>query len=324
MNAALPEAYRQDAHDLGPQLEPALLDACRGKLSDIRWFRTTWQRGGAATAYAVAELQDGPRDVVIKMPVGPMEHRVLSGLVDSDAPTPGVAFHGTELGGWDIAWVVIERLPGDPLMKDLGKPTFDCLAEAAAAFSAAASQRWPIPSPKPEWPWESLLHKARESAHVNPIDNAQSWANHVKAVQRVLPKLLDVWERRPMTCWCHGDLHPGNLMRREQGSAWGEPGCILLDFAEAHGGHWVEDAIYIERMFWGRPDLLGGFKPVSGLARARRKAGLNTDDDYTDFADVRRVLMAGVAPAFIAKEGHPAYLRAALDVLDRLLPIVAK
>ena len=60
------------------------------------------------------------------------------------------------------------------------------------------------------------------------------------------------------------------------------------------------------------------------LAKARRAAGLDCSDDYGRLANVRRVLMAATSPAFLKREGHPAYLAAALEVIERLLPQVAR
>ncbi|MFP3422344.1 hypothetical protein R0K19_23525, partial [Bacillus sp. SIMBA_161] len=37
---------------LGATLEPIVRAACGGRLSPVTWFRTDWQRGGAATGYA--------------------------------------------------------------------------------------------------------------------------------------------------------------------------------------------------------------------------------------------------------------------------------
>lgn len=326
MGEPLPQSIRAHAHDLGPQLEPALIDACGGRVSEIHWFRTDWQRGGAATAFAKVDLEDGGslRDAVVKLPVGPAEYRALTDLNGKGAPSPGIAFHGTELGGWDLAWTVMERLPGNPLAAHLHKGVFEELAEAAAKFYKCAGEAWPSDEARSEWDWVDLLDRARESAKINPIPQGQSWANHIHAVQRVLPLLLEHWLRRDTSTWCHGDLHPGNLMHRPEGSSWGEPGAILLDFAEMHCGHWVEDAVYLERQYWAKPETLEKVKPVSLIARARRKHGLETDDDYAMLANIRRVLMAAVTPAFLERDGHPRYLSAALGILDRVFPPLAK
>ncbi len=50
----------------------------------------------------------------------------------------------------------------------------------------------------------------------------------------------------------------------------GRHGCVLVDLALVHPGHWVEDALYLERQYWGHSDLLKGVKPASELARLRQ------------------------------------------------------
>lgn len=316
-----------DAHDLGPQLAPALIETCkadghgRGAIEGLRWFRTDWQRGGAATAYATYKPGDGPdREVVVKFPVGPMEYRFTVGLSQTDAPTPRVVHHGVELGGWDMAWIVMERVPGDPLAAHLHKEVFEELAEAAARFYLRAGERWPMDAVPVREDWPHLLERARENAKVNPIPNAQGWANAIKNTQKVVSRIAEEWNARRVHTWCHGDLHAGNLMRRADGSPWGPSECVLLDMAEVHPGHWVEDAVYLERLYWMRPEALKGVKPVSLIARARKKRGLDTEDNYQRLADIRRVLMAACAPAFLQSEGHPKYLDAALGVLEKTLP----
>ena len=327
MGESLPEELAERGHDLGPQLEPALLDACGGRIRDVHWFRSDWQRGGSATAYAEAERDGAWHDVVVKLPVGPAEYRATTGLDAGASPGPGVAFHGTELAGWDLAWVVMERLPGNPLAERLSKDVFRALVETAVRFSGGAERAWGLDPDRlaPDWDWEGLLDKARHAARDNPIDEGQHWNQTLRKVQRSLPALREEWAARPVNAWCHGDLHPGNLMERPEGSAWGEPGAVLLDFAEIHCGHWVEDAVYLERIYWAKPEMLCGAKPVSLMARARRDAGLDAGDEYQRLADIRRLMMAAVAPAFLHREeGHPLYLAAALKMIERTLPLVVR
>lgn len=316
------------AHDLGPALEPALLHACEGRLTDVRWFRTDWQIGGAATAYGryAVDWHAEPLDVVIKLPVGPREYRFLTGLCETDAPTPRVARHGAELNGYDFAWVVMERLPGNPPSAHLHKDVFERLTEAAASFYLHCGRRWALEAAPPPPDWAQLLDRARESLHANPdVPQCQQWIKAIKHTQRALAKLVSMWSARAINTWRHGDLHPGNCMERPENSPWrARPGYVLFDLAETQPGHWVEDAVYLERIYWGRPEALDGVKPVSLLARARRGLGLDTSDDYATLANVRRVLMAATSPAFLHHEGKPAYLHAALATLDRLLPLVTR
>jgi len=316
-------AIEAHAHDFGPALEPILLEACNGRLSNIRWFRTDWQMGGAATAYGDFRFdgEDGPREVVIKLPLGPREHRMLVGLAETDAPTPRLAAHGDEIGPYHFAWAAMERLPGVPLSADLSKNTFRAVCEAAAVFYREAERLWPVAEAPDPPDWESLLARSRAVLRDNPqVPEHQRWTNAVKQTQKELDKLLRVWRSRPINTWCHGDLHPGNCMMRASASRWGEPRCVLFDLGEVHCGHWIEDAIFLERLFWGRPDVMKGVKPVSMLAKARRDNGLETEGDYALLANARRVLMAACVPAFLHREGHPAYMEQALRLLDRLLP----
>src|SRR6185503_4504487 len=108
----------------------------------------------------------------------------------------------------------------------------------------------------------------------------------IRAVQKMLPRLLERWQQRPMNTWCHGDLHLGNAMRRP-GAQPGQP-SVLIDLAMIHPGHWVEDAVYLERLYWAKPELLCGIKPVSELARLKREQGTLGQEDYAMLANTRR------------------------------------
>jgi len=309
----------------GSELEPALLEASEGRLTGLRWFQADWQRGGAATAYGSFSFPDGTqRDVVVKAPVGPVEHRFTTKLWESGAPTPGVAAHGHSLGGYDMAWLVMERLTGEPISKRPDKKALRDLAGAAAAFYQRADAVFGAPPSAPEEAdWADLLSKARSAIKENSLPSEQRWNDAVKKTQRALPALLTRWSSRAIDTWRHGDLHLGNAMTREDGSPWGPAGCILIDLGNVRPGHWVEDAVYLERVHWAEPDVLQGAKPVKLLAKARRDAGFRQDDDYNDLANIRRTLLAACVPAFLHREGHPRYLAGALDVLERTLPLVA-
>ncbi len=314
----------QGGHDLGHALQPSLESVCDGRLTDIHWFRTDWQRGGAATAYADWRGDDGDsREVIVKLPVGPTEHRFLTRLAKTDAPTPRVVASGTELGGYDFAWVVMERLAGDPLSKQLHKKAFRMICESAGAFHAFAERCVPLEEHASASKWDELLEKARHALHETPIPRAQDWTNAVKKTQKAITKLHLAWRTRPINAWCHGDLHPGNALVRGDGSSWGPGCCVLIDFAEVRAGHWVEDAVYLERIHWGNPDVLKGVKTTSLIGKARKANGLDNGEGYAELANIRRVMIASCVPAFLQREGHPAYLDGALGVLEKLLPIVA-
>ena len=103
-----------------------------------------------------------------------------------------------------------------------------------------------------------------------------------------------------------------------------QPVCVLIDLALVHPGHWVEDGVYLERQFWGHMDALHGVKPVSQLAKCRKKLGLSTEGEFQTLANVRRVLTAACVPVFLGREGNPAYVHAGLELLERLLPQLTK
>lgn len=316
---------------LAAALAPALVEACDRAglhLHGLSWFRSQWQRGGGSTATALLSGpadQGAPRPVVIKMPVGPVEHRWTTMLSsdDPEAVTPRVLASGTELGGHDLAWLVLERLPGVPVAASLSPAACAEVLKSAAqwqrdAVAAAAAAGLALHAP----PVQDFPHAVEHSREVckrsDHIPDAHRWASTLKLVAKALPTLLTYWNARPINAWCHGDLHPGNALRR------GEPParCVLIDMALVHPGHWAEDALYFERVHWGRPAVLEGLSPVSALAAARRALGLPTDGDYGTLANVRRVLTAATAPALLEREGNPRYLAHALEVITRVLPQV--
>lgn len=312
---------RTDGHVFASSLGPALIEHCGGRLSHIEWFRSTWQHGGAATGFARWTNDDGSAtDVFVKLPIGPVEHRWTAKLATDDpaSPTPRVIASGSAVGGYDLSWIVAERLDGHTLSHHWCKDSLEHLLAAAARLQARAAAAMPIGAAPPSPDWARLIARAREVARTSELPEARHWNEVEKRVQKVLPRLTAKWDARPIDAWCHGDLHPSNAMRRPASNA-----CVLIDLALVHAGSWVEDAVYLERQFWGRPDQLFDIHPVSLLARYRRELGLRTDGDYGHLANIRRVLMAATAPVYLAREGHPRYLHAALETIDRLLPQVA-
>jgi len=323
---------RGDAHDLARLFDPILHRATESRLGHIEWFRSQHQRGGAATGFSTWTLADGRETpVFVKFPVGPAEHRWTVALGACDpahwddrwsraSPTPRVLASGTQLGGYDLAWIIVERLEGPSLARGLDEAGATSLLRAAADFQAAAMKVAPLGPCPPSPDWERTLERSRELARAGGFAESQKWNEAIKKIQRALPILRRRWESRPINAWCHGDLHPGNVMRR---ASEAESVCVLIDLALVHSGHWAEDALYLERQFWGREKQLG-IKPVSVLAKFRRERGLAAEDGYGDLAMVRRVLTAGCAPALLDREGNPRYLHAALDVIERCLPQACK
>lgn len=356
----LPAIGSGEVSDLAHALEPALHAACAGRLDKVQWFHSAWQAGGAATGFSRLRVDDEhTADVVVKLPVGPAEYRwttalggmphlaerIADGPLNGDeshlvelspgyacamGPTPRVYAAGTELGGYDLAWLVVERLAGPPLSKHLGAAAIEDLLTTAAEWYLAAECVRPAREANVVMrkDWTKLIERARSLIPDIGIHDEDRWKAVLDEVARLLPKLLEIWDSRDIDTWCHGDLHPGNAMRR--GEDWyfagdrraRRGGCVLIDLALVHPGHWVEDAVYLERLFWGRQHRLEGIRPVAYLAQARRELGLPTWDDYTQLANVRRALMGASVPCFMTHEGHPKYISGALDMLERITPLL--
>ncbi len=320
-----------ESSSLAAMLCPVLRQICDGRLSAVQWFRSAWQAGGASTGTATYQVTPSRAvEVVVKLPVGPREYEWTTGAgrcapdtEDHHGPTPRVLAAGTELGGYDLAWLVVEKLDGQPVSAMLSKDTIEGLLQAAADWYCAASSLRELDKagPPPTEDWMGLIAKGRAAVRNNAIPNEQRWNEALKQTQRILPRLLAIWQARSINAWCHGDLHPGNAMMRRLPHR--SPSCVLIDLALVHAGHWIEDALYLERLFWAKPELLFGVKVVATLARFRRERGLETSDDYGAVAQIRRILMAATVPAFLEHEGHPKYVHAALETLERTLPNVA-
>lgn len=314
---------------LAQGLVPALTEACGGpgKLKNLTWFRSDHQRGGGSTASAVLCDDDGrEHPVIVKLPVGYQEWKWTTRLAslqqhDERPVTPRVHKSGLELGGHDLAWLVIERLPGKAIGNQMDQATVRQVLSACARLQqlCARVDAATVHAPR-KTDWEMMMRRSRDALHrgtvLSPHD-AQVWNNELKAVHRVLPTLLARWEARAKVDWCHGDLHGGNAVRCAEGSV------VLIDMALVHAGHWIEDALYFERVYWANTAAMGGVNPLKDLAFHRRELGLHCDGDYGRLASVRRVLTASCAPALIEREGNKAYLDAALEIIRRNLPMAS-
>ncbi|HYF13832.1 MAG TPA: aminoglycoside phosphotransferase family protein [Phycisphaerales bacterium] len=318
-----------DANGLAHALDPLLHDACDGRLGPIEWFHAAWQRGGSATGFSTWLLGDTRIGVVVKLPLDATEYvwTTALGAADEDdwhsdrsraCVCPRVLRHGDALGPYPARWVVCERLAGDHFPHHLTPAMVEELMERLLAFHTAAAGT-PL-GERPRAPdFEKLVDKGRAACRDHNVAEYPRWSEALRKVHRALPALIGRWEHRPINTWCHGDLHPGNVLRRGEGDG---ARCVLIDLALVHPGHWIEDALYLERQYWGHEDWLARAKPVSILARLRRERGLPVTDNYAELANVRRVLMAACAPALIEREGNPKYLHSALEHIERLLPQV--
>jgi hypothetical protein len=297
----------------GASLEPALLEACQGRLTGLSWFRTTWQRGGALTGYAkFSDSTGGDHPVVAKVPVPPRELLWLQRMQSAEHVVPRLFTSGETLGGYDFAWVIMERLPHGPLGAAWTGHEFDLAVEAACRFYRASSPIT-VDEPPPEKDWGRVFHLARENLQLHDLPSEQRWKNALKKAHRKLPEWLEVWNDRPVGEWCHGDLHLGNALSRvppPHGPA------LLIDFAQVHAGSWVEDAVYFEHLYWARRQRLGGRRLCSQIAHERKKIGLHVDADWPRLASVRRALLAMSTPAMLQLDGDPHHVLAALEVLE--------
>ena len=307
-----------DTRGLAAGLAGPLREACDNRLSEITWFKADWQRGGAATGTARFRLDNNDEvPVVVKLPVVQREWLWTSRLQrdHEDAVVPKLYAAGETLGGYDLAWIVIEHFPHGPLGLHWDDKHIERMADAAARFYAAASSFEVDEPPKTE-EWDELIHEAQQSVKINTIANTPRWKSAMKTLRGRLTDLVSEWRSRPVNDWLHGDLHLANAMSRDSLDA----GVVyLIDLAEVHAGHWVEDAVFLERQLWARPERLRAVKPVKAIAESRRGRGLPVDDGYQRLAMIRRALLAATAPRFLKTEGHPKHLEACLDWLERAL-----
>ena len=307
-----------DTRSLASSLAPVVIEATEGRLSDIHWFKADWQRGGAATGHATWCSDDGTsRPVVLKFPVVERELRWTRRLQEpldgeTDIVVPHLFAGGPTLGGYDLAWIVIEHFEHGPLGLHWHEDHVSRTAEALARFQASA-QRFEVDREPRFEDWPALLADSIENVRVQAIPREKEWKAALKKLKPRLDDLVAEWRARNTNGWTHGDAHLANAMSRT--SIDHGPVC-LIDLAEVHPGHWIEDAVYLERQFWARPERMGSAKPVKAVATARKRLGLPVREDYPRLAMIRRVLLAATAPKFIKSEGHPRHLEACLNWLE--------
>ncbi len=296
----------------GAALQPVLVDACDGELTDISWFRTDWQRGGAATAYAKLKSGEAQVEVVVKMPIPPGELAWLNRLQHVEDVAPKVYASGATLGGYDIAWVVMEKLPHGPIGSAWGGAAFDLTVDAIGRFYAAASEVPNDGAVKPK-DYDDFLKRARENVKRHSLPEEQRWHAALKRAHKKLPKWLDIWKDRATNHWLHGDLHLANAMTRVPAP---DGPALLFDYAETRCGHWVTDAVYLEHQYWGRKERLEGRKICSMIAKARKKHGLSVEADWPQLAEVKRALLAMCTPVAIHRVADANHVHAALEMLE--------
>lgn len=302
----------------------------RGRLSDLEPFHVAWQHSGARTARGRWACPDGRHTTaIVKVPVGPRELFWTTALDRHDPlqPTPMVLASGSTLGPHDLGWLIEEHLASAPLGPRLTDHDARDLLAAAVAFQARAEALRPthqaqhLPSPD----WAHLLADARRATHDQTFPEHRRWQEALKRTERELHLLSARWACRPIDTWCHGDLHGGNVMRRAPQLVPGAtnhtaPGtCVLIDLALVHPGSWVEDAVYLERLYWGRRCDLGNIKPVHTMAELRRQHGLPTGADFAEFAQIRRVLSAASTLPYHSRTCDEKYLVSGIQIVEAAL-----
>ncbi|MEM8758499.1 MAG: aminoglycoside phosphotransferase family protein [Planctomycetota bacterium] len=329
----------EDPAALARSLEPALAEACRGRLRGaVEWFTSSWQRGGAATGNAAWDVGPGAPElpVIIKLPVGHRElvwtdllgrhgsdRDILEG--ETPHPTPRVLAAGDSLGSVDLGWVVLERLEGEPVSRDLSAPALRGLVAAAVEFQDRARRvrhegGGNLPGGIDDRDWAGIVELSRGAVRDHSLEHEQAWLDLLAELHRHLDDILREWQGRPVDDWCHGDLHPGNAIHMAGGD--GHPDrTVLIDLGLVHRGHWTEDAVYLERVFWGHETKLGGIEPVRLMRKLRRDRGLRVGEQDGRLANIKRVLTAASVPARLAAEGgDAAYHARSLEILRRRLP----
>jgi len=297
----------------GANLEPVLHKACGGRLSAINWFRTDWQRGGALTGYSQYRDDDGRNmPAMVKLPVPPSERLWLERLQVAGDVVPRLYAHGQVLNGYDMAWVVMERLPHGPLGAAWQGRQFDLLIEAVGRFYKAA-EKFAVDSPPPQRDWQAILQTARKKVSEQALPDAHLWKKMLKTADSKLKSWLSVWNDRRVDHWCHGDLHLANAMARCP--APGGP-AVLIDLALTRPGNWVEDAVYFEHLYWSRRQQLEGRRLCSEIARHRKQLGLPVDEDWPRLAQIRRLLTAMATPADLQHDGNRQHLQATIELLE--------
>jgi Ser/Thr protein kinase RdoA (MazF antagonist) len=176
--------------------------------------------------------------------------------------------------------------------------------------------------PPPPNDWTQLLKRARQSISKDTIAHSQRWRKLLKAVGKQLPDWLDTWNARDTGFWCHGDLHPGNAMSRNPAPTLGSQAAgpaVLFDLACVRQGHWVEDAVYLEHLYWASPNSLHAAKPVKLIAQHLRDYGLPPGHNWPELANIYRALLAMTAPIQRSAYNGSTHTAASLNVLERLV-----
>lgn len=301
-------------------LEPELREACADQLDDLRWVQMDWQHGGALIGFAEFISDAGePQPAFVKFPVPGRELRWSRALQSCGNPPiiPRLFMSGESLGSHDIAWLVMERLPGEPLGAKWEAGSLAATACAGAALHACTYET-PIDRPKRRDNWEQLLERTKTVLQQKELPSHQEWTEGIRRAEENWTSIVALWRSREPIHWVHGDLHMGNAMRRLDGTV------CLVDLAEVRPGHWIEDALYLERMAWAHPDRIQSDDPLHAMSAERTRLGLHNGERVEALALARRLLLAATTPAFLLHEGARKHLDACLEILHTGLELWAQ
>jgi len=302
-----------------PPLRSALIAAIEHatseRVEDLAFFRGPAQRGTGTPA----RVRLATRELVVKFPVSATELHWFRQLGERGDSVARLIASGDCLGdrsdGLDIRWIALERLPHETPPHTPDPRETERLAAAAARFAHAARQQGDAARQQDEctlddWPprLEAAIAAVDAWHRTSAPAPARRWRALHALVMRELPALAETWRHRAAPEWIHGELHPRHARTRSAGPS---APMILTDLASVRRGHWIEDAIDLERHFWIQPDLLRAARPLRAIARARRAHGLplarpdarldpdgGDDDGYLPLARIRRLLVAAAAPQF--------------------------
>ena len=164
---------------LASSLEPVLKQQTENRLGDVHWFRTDWQRSGAATGFATWNGEDGEQtEVVVKLPVIQKELFWTKRMQNSVGVAPRLFASAEQINGYDLAWIIIERFPVGPLGKKWDDSHISRIADAAARFSSSTTN-FPLDQEGRKENWGILLKRAKKSIRENHIENESQWKKYL-------------------------------------------------------------------------------------------------------------------------------------------------
>jgi hypothetical protein len=197
----------------------------------------------------------------VKLNISPWELYWMRAL-GAHAPdlAPRVLASGEQLGGYELRWLVLEKVPYR-LSQAWGERTYDLLAEAAVRFHMAA---------------QSI---DRRFTGIECLDATQRWIELglregcPGPLIRVLERLQHDWDWVTITCGlevCFGDLTPVNALCHTPPPD-GE--CALLIDPIPRVAPWAWDAAYCQTI-----SANSDVRMVHRMAEIRRQCGLHAPE----------------------------------------------